>query len=152
MELDNIEITGDTVKSAVGKQIKKIFPDAIWYKDSITNPKYPNFYVNQVQLLASPDRRNRWFLQYLFSVEYRINKDPSSEANINTKLDDVGLKLLYGMDNLEEIKARTSNQRLEKTEGLLAFIFNVNLLVRKELIKEPFMNELKKQIYLEKRR
>ena len=94
----------------------------------------------------------QWFLQYLFSVEYRINKDPSSEVNINTKLDDVGLKLLYGMDNLEEIKARTSNQRLEKTEGLLAFIFNVNLLVRKELIKEPFMNELKKQIYLEKRR
>ncbi|MEG0431064.1 MAG: hypothetical protein RR420_05570 [Anaerovoracaceae bacterium] len=145
-----LEITGETVKSAVGQQVKKIFPDIPWYKDSVTLPKYPNFFVNQLQVIATPDRLNRWLLTYLFSIEYRIANDLTTITNINTQLDKIAMELFYGMENLEEIKVRTKNQRAEKSEGILVFIFDVNVWVRKEQVR-ILQNELDLKIISEYR-
>ncbi|WP_110954784.1 phage tail terminator family protein [Anaerosinus massiliensis] len=146
----DVEIHGDTVKSAVGKQLKTIFPDITWYKDSITIPKYPNFFVNQLQLTAVPDTLNRWWLNYLFSVEYRHATDVTTVQGLNTVLDEIAMQLFANMDTLNDVKVRTSNSRAEKSEGLLVFIFNVKLRVRKEVI-EVLQNELGLDITIESR-
>lgn len=137
----NIEIQYDTVLNAILNQLKKIYPDYKVYKNIISSPKYPNFFVNQIYAIPVPDTKNFWWLDYLFAIEYRQSEDLKVAMNLEETLDEVAFNLNKNLWYLDEIKTWIKNPNTDKGEGVLSFTFNVRIRVRTEEL-QALMQEL----------
>ena len=116
------EIIGETIKSATSLKLGEIFNNPIRYKENVTNMKYPNFFIKQVNLEISYAGRNRLRLDYLMNIRYRIASDLSLVTNIEQQLDEVGLKLCAELTELDlELPTKTKNRTYEKDDGVLQF-------------------------------
>lgn len=142
------EIIGESIKSASGAEIMKSFPGATWYKEQITTLKYPHFFVHQLTLDITEDRKNRWWISALMNIRYRIAADPTTDSKLQEKLDAVGLQLLCDLQNiyLIDILVKIRNARYEKVDGVLFFFYDIKFQVTK-----PQLDKVK-QMQLEIRR
>ena len=52
-----IELTGENVKQAIVQQLLKTFPNVKVYKEAITNPQYPHFFVYQISVVDAEERK-----------------------------------------------------------------------------------------------
>lgn len=141
IKVDSVEINYDTVLNAIRNQLKKIYPDYYIYKDLMFVSNYPNFFINQIQVIPIPDTKNFWWLDYLFAIEYRHAKDLTIVGNLEEILDEIGFNLNENLWYLEDIKTWIKNPSVDKGEGILSFNFNVRIRVRKEEL-EALMQKL----------
>ncbi len=127
-----IEILGESVKSALGAELMRIFPGVSWYKESSTNTRYPHFFVSQLTLSSTEDRRGRYHLQYSMTVRYRAAETPPPD--LQTTLDGVGLRLLSSIQTVSigNVPIRMTGARYEKADGVLHFFCNILLQVTHE--------------------
>ncbi len=131
-----MDINYDTVLNAIYKQLQKLYPEYTVYKNLISNPEYPDFFINQISVIPIPDTKNFWWLDYLFAIEYRHAEDLTIAMNLEEKLDEVGFNLNENLWYLEDIKTWIKDPSINKGEGVLSFTFNVRIRVRKEELEE----------------
>jgi hypothetical protein len=131
-----MDINYDTVLNAIYKQLQKLYPEYTVYKNLISNPEYPNFFINKISVIPIPDTKNFWWLDYLFAIEYRHAEDLTIAMNLEEKLDEVGFNLNENLWYLEDIKTWIKDPSINKGEGVLSFTFNVRIRVRKEELEE----------------
>lgn len=131
-----MDINYDTVLNAIYKQLQKLYPEYTVYKNLISNPEYPNFFINQISVIPIPDTKNFWWLDYLFAIEYRHAEDLTIAMNLEETLDEVGFNLNENLWYLEGIKTWIKDPSINKGEGVLSFTFNVRIRVRKEELEE----------------
>lgn len=122
------KIIGETIKSATSIKLGEIFKDVTRYKESVTNVKYPHFFINQVNLDITPAGKNRMKLDYLMNIRYRVASDISLVTNLQQQLDEIGLKLCSELTELDlELPTKTKNRTYEKDDGVLQFFFNITV-------------------------
>lgn len=131
-----MDINYDTVLNAIYKQLQKLYPEYTVYKNLISNPEYPDFFINQISVIPIPDTKNFWWLDYLFAIEYRHAEDLTIAMNLEETLDEVGFNLNENLWYLEDIKTWIKDPSINKGEGVLSFTFNVRIRVRKEELEE----------------
>lgn len=135
------EILGETIKSATSVKLGEIFENPIRYKESISSPKYPNFFINQVDVQITPAGKDRFQLDYLMNIRYRIADDVSTLNNLEQQLDEVGLKLCAELDVLDlELPTKTKNRHYQKDDGVLQFFFEITVFAKPLLTED---NKLK---------
>lgn len=127
-----IELTGESVKQAIIEQLIRIFPDVIPYKESITKISYPHFFVYQISVTDTEERKNYHLMSYAMEVRYRIKSDPSTDSTLELNLDDMGTKLLqnFNIIDFDDEKIRVNEKNIEKVDGVLHFTFNVDILAK----------------------
>lgn len=130
-----MEISYDTVLNAIYKQLQEIYPEYNIYKNLISNPEYPNFFINQIQSIPTPDTKNFWWLDYLFAIEYRHAEDLTIAMNLEETLDEIGFNLNEKLWYLKYAKTWIKDASINKGEGVLSFTFSVRIRVRKEEIQ-----------------
>lgn len=139
-------ITSDSIIKSISKKLLISFPNIEVYKEAQSTPKYPHFFVNQINVQDEEERKNYHILTYSIVIRYRIKSDPSTDLSLQTDLDDMGFKLLYFFDLLDfnGSKVRCTNKSIEKVNGVLFFSFNIDLPVyNKSEIESIKMNKLK---------
>lgn len=136
-----MDINYDTVLNAIYKQLQKLYPEYTVYKNLISNPEYPNFFINQISVIPIPDTKIFWWLDYLFAIEYRHAEDLTVAMNLEETLDEVGFNLNENLWYLDDIKTWIKDPSINKGEGVLSFTFNVRIRVRKEEL-EVLMQKL----------
>lgn len=153
------EIIGETIKSATSIKIGEIFkvptgqvdpqgnPTYIYptrYKENVTNMKYPNFHIIQVNVNVSHSSRNRLQLDYLINVQYRVAENVETITNLQQKLDEVGLKLCAELTELDlELPTKTKNRYYEKADGVCQMFFNITVFAKPEQEELSVMEEYK---------
>lgn len=135
------EILGESVKSAISLKLGEIFGnDTIRYKENITNPRYPSFWIIQVnltqnlaglqgsRLIANQTRINRRQLDYLINIQYRHAENVETVSNLQQKLDEIGLKLNTQFNEINlGLPVKVYNKNYEKVDGVGQFTFNVTV-------------------------
>ncbi len=143
-------ITGELIKNSVVRELMNQFPDISIYKEAITNPVYPHFFVNQVALIDSEERKGRFDLSYSMNVRYHTASDPSTDLRLEQNLDDMALKLMHSFNiiGIGDELIRCVDKETEKVDGVLHFNFNINLQAREYITDEPIkQNELGIEIH-----
>lgn len=122
------ELKSEEVKNAVAARLLRIASVAV-YKEAVTVPLYPHFFVHQVSLADKEQRKNHHILTYSFDLRYRVASDPSTDLRLEQKLDEMALKLMAGLNIIEcnDVKIRIEDKNYEKPDGVLHFFCKVNL-------------------------
>ena len=125
-----IELTGENVKQAIVQQLLKTFPGVKVYKEAITNPLYPHFFVYQISVSDTEERKNYHLMSYSMEIRYRITSDPSTDLKLEQNLDDMGMKLLqnFNIIDFDSEKIRVKEKNTEKVDGVLHFTFVIDIL------------------------
>lgn len=125
-----IELTGENVKQAIVQQLLKIFPSIKVYKEAITTPQYPHFFVYQISVVDTEERKKYHLMSYAMDVRYRVKPDSSTDLKLEQNLDDMGMKLLQNFNIIDfaDEKIRVKEKNTEKVDGVLHFTFNVDIL------------------------
>ena len=141
------EIIGESIKSATSIKIGEIFkvPKTVngvttytspkRYKEHITKQTYPNFHIIQPSLIVMPKGigTGRIQLDYVINVQYRVAENTESITNLQQQLDEVGLKLLTELTELNlELPVKTYNRNYEKIDGVGQFTFYVTVFATPE--------------------
>lgn len=133
------EVVGLSIISGFGAEIMRAFPGITWYREQVPLPqlRYPHFFIHQVSLETTEERKNHWWLRYLINVRYRIAEEPFAVTNLQEQLDTVGLQMLSEINRIStpiwgDISVRLDNTRFEKVDGVLQYFCNVNLQVTEE--------------------
>lgn len=127
------EIVGETIKSATSIKLGELFDNPKRYKETVTNPTYPHFFISQPQLQITPKGRYRLQLDYLINIRYRVASDITTVTNLQQKLDEIGIKLCAELTELNlELPVKTKNRYYEKVDGVLQFFFEVTVFALPE--------------------
>ena len=78
------------------------------------------------------ERKDYHLLSYSMEIRYRVASDPSTDLKLEQNLDNVGLKLLQGFNviDFESEKVRCKDKSIEKVDGVLHFLFTINVLAK----------------------
>lgn len=141
-----MELTGETIKNSIARELGKIFPDIAVYKEEQSNPyQFPNFFVLQLSANTVEDRKDHYFQTFLYEVRYRHVADVELEPKIEQRLDNVGLKLITEFNRLtiDNRPYRIQNANYEKVDKVVHFTFQVRVQVEKEKEEKVKMLEVK---------
>ena len=138
------EIIGESIKSATSIKLGTIFGNnTIRYKEKVSNPLYPNFFIYQVSTTPVAKGKNRWELDYLINIRYRYAEDVTNITNIEQKLDEIGLALCTQFTEIDlELPVKTYNRRYEKADGVCQFFCNIKIIIKADLPEEVKMQQL----------
>lgn len=138
------EVIGESVKSATSIKLGEIFgEDTKRYKEAVTKMTYPNFFIYQVSANIIPNTQNRWHIDYLMNIRYRVAEDTTNLTTLEQELDKVALKLMAEFTEIQlERPIFVRNARYEKVDGVLQFFFNVTVRIQRELEKQPIQQKL----------
>ena len=146
------EIIGETIKSATSIKLGQIFDNPKRYKENVTNPQYPSFWIVQVNVNITPAGRKRIRLDYLMNIQYRVAENTESITNLQQQLDAVGLKLCTELTELDlELPTKTYNRYYEKADGVCQMFFNITVYANPETEEETKMQvlDLDENLYIE---
>lgn len=120
-------ISGETLKNAIVLLLNDIDGDADVYKEAVSAPEYPHYYVHQITVSDEKDRCGRHFLDYSFDIRYRVASDPSTDMRLQRDLDAKGLALMAAFDMLDTSEGGVwcTQKDFEKEEGVLHFFFHM---------------------------
>ena len=132
------EIIGETIKSATSIKLGQIFPNSKRYKENITKPTYPSFWIIEVNKSINPagtrgqrvsiSNNDRVSIEYLINIQYRVAENTETITNLRQELDEVGLKLCTELDEIDlELPVKTYNRNYEIVDGVGQFTFNVRV-------------------------
>lgn len=125
-------ITSEDVKEAIINQLLSTFPDVAIYKEAISNPKYPHFFIHQISVIDEEERKDYHTLLYSMDIRYRTVSDPSTDLKLNQNLDDVALKLFSNFNTIDfnDSKIKCIDKSAEKESGVLHFFVSFNILAK----------------------
>lgn len=144
-------ITGESVKSAVGAALAERFPGVPWYREAVSRPGYPHFFVQVINAAVERDTPGRWWLDYLVNIRYRAAGEPRADKGVSEALDEMGIALLECTETVTigGRPCRTRDARLEKADGVLQFFLSLRLRAgREEISSPPVFGELVQHIGL----
>lgn len=123
------ELKSEEVKNAIAARLLQIAQGTAVYKEAVTAPRYPHFFVHQINVNDSEERKRRHILTYSFDVRYRVTSDSSTDLKLEQNLDAMGLKLLseFNIIDCNDIKIRIDDKSYEKPDGVLHFFFKVDV-------------------------
>ena len=132
------ELKSEDVKQAVVQRLLEIAPNVSVYKEAKTTPEYPHFFVYQITLTDTEERKNYHILSYSITIRYRVASDPSTDLKLEQNLDNMSLKLMQGFNIIEfgETKIRCIDKSAEKVDGVLHFFCTLNVFVIDSQINE----------------
>ena len=152
MAYEYIPILGESVKSGVAIELLKAFPTIIPYREQITEPAFPHFFIEQLTMSANEERKRKWWLNYLITIRYRVAADIALVRNLQADLDSMSLGLLAELQtiNLGRFTIPFRSPRTEKSDGVLFYFANFQFQVSKEEAEEIKMQtlELDRQLKL----
>lgn len=127
-----IELKSEDVKQAIIQRLLEIEPNIAVYKEAKTTPEYPHFFVYQITLTDSEERKNYHLMSYSMTIRYRVASDPSTDLKLEQNLDNMSLKLMRGFNIIDfgENKIRCVEKSTEKMDGVLHFFCTLNTLVK----------------------
>ena len=139
------EIIGETIKSATSIKLNEIFDNPKRYKENVTKPTYPSFWIIQVNLTVTPAGigTGRIQLDYLMNIQYRVAENTETITNLQQQLDEVGLKLNTQFNELDlELPTKVKNKNYEKVDGVGQFTFSITVFANPETEEEIKFREL----------
>ena len=147
-----IKILGETIKSAFIAEIVKEFPGITTNKETVTNPAFPNIFIEQLTLTRIEDRKDKFWLCYLLTARYRVTPEISLKLDLQENLDAAALKfMVLSKLDISGRSAKIKNARTEKIDGVLHYFCNVDRLVDEvneiEAVKQWV---LKEKIHIER--
>ena len=127
-----MELHSEDVKEAIIKRLLEIAPDVEVYKEAVTNPKYPHFFVHQINVTDEEERKDYHLLLYSMDIRYRTVSDPSTDLRLNQNLAEMGMKLLtnFNIIDFDESKIKCEDKSLEIEEGVLHFFTTLTVKVK----------------------
>lgn len=83
---------------------------------------------------------NRYERKYPFDIHYF----PKDEENYNNEINEVTERLFTALEyiSIDSGLIRGTNMNAETVDNVLHFFINFNMIVRKEISKDPYMEEL----------
>lgn len=123
------ELKSEEVKNAIVSQLLAIAPECAVYKEAITTPEYPHFFVHLISATDEEERKRRHIITYSFDLRYRVKSDSSTDLKLNADLDAMALKLManFNIIDCNDIKLRCEGKNYEKVDGVLHFFFKVEV-------------------------
>lgn len=94
-------IDGNILKTAVIKKLVADFQDYKVYKEAITSPSYPSFFVDLIYQELQKDGYNRYFLYNTFNVKIRLGKDPALISDLNQQLDGAFIDVIASLQKIQ---------------------------------------------------
>lgn len=134
-------IIGETIKNAILGKLLELFPNVSVYKEQMTTPDFPHFFILQLNTSSVEDRKDKYFITYLMNIRYREVADVATEAKIEQKLDDIGNELIINFTDVQigEKPYKIREAYYEKIDGVLHFTCKIKIQVEKEKIQETPM-------------
>ena len=133
----DIEIVGESVKTGLSVEILKKFPGIEVYKEFISKPTFPHFFIYQLTLDVRQERRNYWWLHYLMSLRYRVAAETIIARDLQAQLDATALSLMaINKIYLSDMPIRVRESRTEKVENVLHYFCAFDIHVTKEQIEK----------------
>lgn len=125
-------INSEVLKQSIIKTLFNVFPSIKVYKEPVSNPVYPHFFITQLTLNDEEERKDYHVLEYSMMLRYRVASDPTTDLKLNSDLDNVGMKLLQNFNIIDygESKCKITNKLIEKVDGVLHFGFNVRIMAK----------------------
>lgn len=162
------QIIGESIKSATSLKLGDIFKVATTqvdnqgnivytypyrYKENITNQRFPNFHIIQVNSNVTQRQRKvesifnndlrRIQLDYLMNIQYRVAENTETVTNLRQQLDAVGLKLMTEFTELDLAKpTEIKNARYEIVDGVLQFFYNITVFATMETPNDEEMENI----------
>ena len=132
----------EEIKNAIAARLLQGFPGTSVYKEAVTTPNYPHFFIHLISGSDNEERKNHHILNHSFDLRYRVASDPSTDLKLEQKLDAVARKLFAGLNIIDcnDVKIRIENKHYEKTDGVLHFFCEVNM---KALLEEEPQEKFK---------
>ena len=138
-------IDSEDVKQAIAQRLLNLFPNITVYKEAKTNVLYPHFFIYQISIVDTEERKDHHILSYSMEIRYRVTSDPSTNLKLQQNIDEMSLKLLqnFNIIDFENEKIRVKNKTTEKVDGVLHFTFTIDILAKivsdEETIKQNKM-------------
>lgn len=147
------EITSEDIKEAIGKKLLSVAPSVAVYKESISNPKYPHFFIHQINLSDEEERKDYHILTYNIDIRYRTVSDPSTDLNLEQNLDNMGFRLLrnFNIINLNDEKIKCEEKTIEKPDGVLHFFTTIKVLTKLIDLDENHVKQQKLTLRMERK-
>lgn len=123
------ELRSEDVKNAVTARLLESAPECAVYKEAVTSPAYPHFFVHLISVTDEEQRKRRHILSYSFDLRYRVASDPSTDLKLLSGLDAMALRLMAAMDIIPcgDVMIRCEDKSYEKTDGVLHFFLTVRM-------------------------
>lgn len=127
-----IEMTSEGIKSAISNVLLSLAPDVAVYKESRSNPTYPNFFIYQISVTDDEIRKNYHLLSHSMDIYYRTASDPSTDLRLQTNLDSMSLKLLNAFNIIKygDLYIKCTDKSVRKVDGVLHFTVTLNTVVK----------------------
>lgn len=125
-----MQVTSESIKSAVARELKKKYPNVNLYKNKVKQGlKYPCFFIAQINTSNTKVSKDKYELDYLLNIRYH-DEDPT-----RVKLDEVGFTLLGILERIdtENLYLFGRNLRYEITDDVLIFYVNYKVRVIKPI-------------------
>lgn len=132
------ELKSEEVKNAIAARLMQIAQGTAVYKEAISAPRYPHFFVHQINVNDSEERKRRHILTYSFDVRYRVTSDSSTDLKLEQNLDAMALKLManFNIIDCNDIKLRCEGKNYEKVDGVLHFFMKIAVHIYDEQNEE----------------
>lgn len=132
-------IDSEDVKQAIAQRLLNLFPNITVYKEAKTNVLYPHFFIYQISIVDTEERKDYHILSYSMEIRYRVTSDPSTNLKLQQNIDEMSLKLLqnFNIIDFENEKIRVKNKTTEKVDGVLHFTFTIDILAKIVSDEEP---------------
>ena len=125
------ELKSEEIKNALMARLLELSPNTAVYKEAVTVPKYPHFFIHLISVSDEEDRKNYHLLTYSFDLRYRVASDSSTDLRLEQDLEAMALRLFAGLNIIDctDVKIRIEDKNYEKTDGVLHFFCKVNMSV-----------------------
>ncbi len=130
------------VCTGIAAELEKSFDNPIVYFDSLPQGfKAPCFFINLVDSRLEPKLWNRYELVMDFDVIYYPHNPDEDNA---IELHDVAYKLLFQLEYITVLKnlLRGIDTHFEVQDNVLHFFITYKVMIFKELVKSPLMQQL----------
>lgn len=127
------ELKSEDIKNAIVARLLDIAPQYDVYKEAMTVPTYPYFFVHLIKVDDTPMRAGYHNLRYSFDLRYRVASDPSTNLRLQADLDDMALQLITAFNLIEctdGTKYHVEDKDYEKTDGVLHFFFKITAQIK----------------------
>lgn len=141
----------EEIKNAIANKLLEIAPECAIYKEAVSVPLYPHFFVTVISLSDTEDRRKRHILSYQLNVRYRVKRDPSTDLKLEQHLDAMALRLMVGLNviDCDAMKVKCLNKHSEKVDGVLHFFTTIDVQTMLKDTEEETIKQDKLDVKIE---